>query len=80
MALLERRNADVERQDYHAALICAVLANINRDPKRTLQPYSPSDFMPQPQRRETAETEDHLNDLLALAGSLGAEVIIARDR
>ena len=42
--LMERRAYDLERQDYHAALICSVLANINRDPRKG-KTYSPSDFM-----------------------------------
>ncbi len=69
----------MERADYHAALICAVLANINRDPKRTPRAFTPADFMPTLQREESPDPDDHLNDLLALAGSLGAEVIVARD-
>lgn len=78
---MERRNADVERADYHAALICAVLANINRDPKRTPRAFTSADFMPQPQRpeAEASDPDDHLNDLLALAGSLGAEVVVQHD-
>jgi len=35
----------IERQDYHAGLICAVLANIHRDPKRS-NAFKPEDFMP----------------------------------
>lgn len=29
-----------------AALICSVLANINRDPDRRSEPYTPADFLP----------------------------------
>lgn len=32
--------------DYRAALICAVLANIHRNPKRRHKPFVPQDFMP----------------------------------
>lgn len=82
MALLARRGADLERTNYHAALICAVLANINRDPKRRPVPYQVADFMPQKAQPMASlmSEEDHLADLLALAGAMGAEVNVARDR
>jgi len=44
-ALLKRHAITIERQDYRAGLICAVLANINRDPKRS-KTFTPQDFMP----------------------------------
>ena len=51
-ALLERYELSRERQDYRAALICAVLANIHRDPKRS-QPFTPDCFMPGYHKKET---------------------------
>jgi hypothetical protein len=48
---MERYSAGLERQDYHAGLICSVLANINRDPKG--KPYTPADFMPGHQETKT---------------------------
>lgn|GEM_PF-2599564 len=44
-ALLKRRASLIERQDYHAGLICSVLANIHRDPKKS-NAFTPQDFMP----------------------------------
>jgi hypothetical protein len=44
-ALLKRRAFLIERQDFHAGLICAVLANIHRDPKKS-NGFTPQDFMP----------------------------------
>lgn len=41
-----------ERQDYRAALICSVLAEINRDPEKKSTPFSPWDFMPKPAEEE----------------------------
>ncbi len=75
-ALLERHIANIKRQDYHAALICAVLANINRDPQKKPDPFTPADFMPSlavPEKEEEGEALDHI---LKLAGDLGAEVIV----
>lgn len=41
--------------DYRAALICTILAEINRDRKKRPKPFKPMDFMPQRERK-------HLND------------------
>lgn len=29
-----------------AALVCSVIANVNRDPERRSEPYIPADFLP----------------------------------
>lgn len=71
--LVERYNTDMERQDYHAALVCAVLANINRDPKKKAEPFTVSDFMASSDHKEEPEKEE-LDYLLELASSLGAEI------
>jgi len=42
----------IERQDYRAGLVCAVLANINRDPKRS-KVFTPQDFMPGHRHKES---------------------------
>jgi hypothetical protein len=45
-ALLKRRQFDIDTGDRQAALICAVLANIHRDPKKS-RAYTVQDFLPQ---------------------------------
>jgi len=49
----------IEREDYHAGLICAVLANINRDHKRS-KVFTPQDFMPgsRPKESKTQSPEE----------------------
>lgn len=37
-----RQRADA----FNAAMICSVLCNINRDPKKHPEPYTPDDFLP----------------------------------
>ena len=59
-ALAERYHLSIERQHYHAALICAVLANIHRDPKKS-QPFSPADFMPGYRKKEPQTPQQMLN-------------------
>jgi len=44
----------------HTSLICAILANASRDPKRTPRAFRPSDFDPyaRADRRRVADKED----------------------
>lgn len=49
-----------ERADYRAGLICAVLANINRDEKKRSKPYEPADFMPQPSKPTAPQTPEQM--------------------
>lgn len=44
--LLKRAEARFEREMLGHAMVCSVLANIHRDPKKRHQPFSPADFMP----------------------------------
>lgn len=39
-----------ERADLRAAMICALLANINRDPEKKREPYTAEEFMPRFER------------------------------
>lgn len=49
--------ASDRKQQFNAALICSVLANINRDPQKRSQPFSPQDFMPQAEEIQTDEQQ-----------------------
>lgn len=44
-ALRDRKQEADRRQDYRSALICSVLANLQRNPQKRSQPYTPDDFM-----------------------------------
>ena len=41
-----------ERADLRAGIIASTIANVNRNPDKTPQPFQPSDFMPVFDRRE----------------------------
>lgn len=58
-ALRDAYEARERREDARFALICAVLANCHRDPKRRPQPYQVEDFLPRsrPQTREEFDTK-----------------------
>lgn len=46
------------RADLRSGMISAVIANVNRDPKRRAQPFSAADFMPYVKAEERADAED----------------------
>ena len=61
------------RADYRTALICALTANIHRDPKKG-KAYKPEDFMPK-QGKETKpmNEQEMLSQLKLMNASLGGE-------
>ncbi len=72
-ALMGRQEMNHDWLNYRGALICAVLANTVRDPKRKIRPFVPDDFMPkQKGRQQTAEQIYATVQLLntALGGSI----------
>ena len=47
-------------EDHRIGTVAALLANIHRDRKRRLQPYSWQDFFPQPETKTTKRAEASL--------------------
>ena len=45
-ALLKRRQENDRQSLYGAAMVCAMLANVNRDTKKHPKPFQPDEFMP----------------------------------
>jgi len=61
-----------ERLDYRAALICSVIAEVNRNRKKRKKPYTPKDFMPKEKRRRM--TGEQMAEQLKLINiALGGE-------
>lgn len=58
-ALVKRKIVSDEREDLRAGMICAVIANVNRNPKKRLAPFEPGDFFSigeSPKKRKKAQT------------------------
>ena len=68
--LIKRYSLHLERQDSHAALICAVLANIHRDHKT--KAFTPKDFMPGKATKQETQTPE---DMLELFKAMGAKTV-----
>ena len=56
-ALSERCKTSHDWLNYRAALICSVLANTVRDPKKKSKPYTPQDFMPEEKRTRPSKKQ-----------------------
>src|SRR5690554_3321002 len=48
-----------ETEDWRAGLVSASIANANRDPRDTPQPYQPRDFMPRRKIQEEQDEQSH---------------------
>jgi len=74
-ALAKRYDEQQERQDYRAALICTVLAEINRDRKKRPRPFKPEDFMPKRGRKQKPMTDEQmLAQAKIITAALGGKV------
>ena len=52
---MERYIAEQEMLSYRAAMICSVIAEVNRDPKKRKRAFTPDDFMPKKRGKLTGE-------------------------
>lgn len=55
-ALAERYQDNQQRLDFRSALICAVIANVNRSKESKI--FTPSDFMAQSKADDSNQTSD----------------------
>ena len=72
---VDKLKAEREQSDQRAALICSVLANINRDSKRKPTPYKVQDFMPIFKSNKKQTIEEQLTIVKMLNAAFGGEVI-----
>jgi len=56
-ALAERWLETEESADYRAALVCSVVANVNRDRRKRAKPFGPRDFMPDRRGRKNKQSD-----------------------
>jgi len=56
------------RDDWRTGQLCSVLANLQRDPKKRPQPWTPAEFMPEPigGRRKAKQTISEMKAVLRL--------------
>ena len=73
-ALIERHRNNHDWLNYRTALICAILANTVRDPKKKIRPFTPEDFMPKKETKQQT-TEQIFATVQMLNTVFGGEVI-----
>jgi hypothetical protein len=76
LALARRYAADQERQDYRTGLICSLIANIHRNPKKRSQPFSPDDFMPGKHNKPIQTPGQKLHTVKLLNAAFGGDEVV----
>jgi hypothetical protein len=69
---IQQNKRENERADRRAALICCVIANLKRDPKRKRTAYKVDDFMPKEKKKMSANQLATMLEAFTLA--CGGEV------
>jgi len=72
-ALAERFISEQESLNYRAALVCSVIAEVNRDRKKRTKPFTPQDFMPK-KKKAKLTGEQTMEQIKVLNTMLGGEV------
>lgn len=71
-SLAKRYAFEQETLDYRGALICSIIAEVNRDKKKRSRPFTPKDFMLKKKVKLTVEQMK--NQIEAINIALGGEV------
>ena len=75
-AEINLEEAKIKRSDQQAALICCVLANINRDKKKKPKPFTVDDFMPKLVGKKEKQTPQQQFEIVKLLNAaFGGSVI-----
>ena len=71
-SLAKEYGNEQEMLNYRGAMICSVIAEVNRDRKKRKRPFTPADFMPKKKRREMTD-EQMLEQIMEVNAELGGE-------
>lgn len=69
--LIERHKEKLSADKYNSALICSVIANVNRQKGKAFQP---SDFMPKDRTKKVMPMEEMLEVLKSITVKNGGEI------
>ena len=62
-----------ERTDRRIGRLCAIIANVNRDPKKRKEPFTEEDFIPKQRTKKKQTPEEMLNIVRALNQAFGGK-------
>jgi len=72
-SLAKEYASEQEMLNYRGAMICSIIAEVNRDRKKRSKPFTPNDFMPK--KKKMKLTGEQMRDQIeALNIALGGEV------
>jgi hypothetical protein len=75
-SLTRRYGEEKEWADFRVGLICSVIANVNRDPKKKSKAYQPQDFMPRGKKYPKKQTpEEFLTNLRLMNAAYGGREV-----
>ena len=76
-ALAKQYNQEQDWLNYRSALVCSVIAEVNRDPKRRKRPFTSDDFMPKKKSKDVGRltSNEILERLRALNTILGGKEV-----
>jgi len=64
-----------ETLNFRTALLCSIIAEVNRDRKKRNRPYTPEDFMPKKKIKKVELTNEQMRQQLEMLNvALGGEV------
>lgn len=69
--LVKRHKNKLSAELYNSALICSIIANVNRGKGK---PFQPSDFMPKENKRKKMSINEMLGALKAITVNAGGAV------
>lgn len=73
-ALLNKLNESERRQNYRAAMVVSAIFNVNRDPKKRKNPYTPEEILGEKGRSREQTPEGLLTKAKLITGQLGRKV------
>jgi hypothetical protein len=72
-ALVDQYKAKERAKSYRAAMICSVIAEVNRDHKRRKKPFTPEDFLPKEKKEKVVSNPQMRRAVERINQMLGGE-------
>lgn len=66
-----------ELDDFRVGLLCAVISEPHRDPKKRKDPFTPQDFMPTKQEGKKQTVNEQLEIIKVLNAAMGGEIVVS---
>lgn len=71
-ALMEQLNSQERRQNYRAAMVVSAIFNVNRDPKKRKNPFTPEEILGEKGQSKEQTPEGLLNKAKMITAQFGS--------